>query len=53
MKKIGLEGLLEGLKKVSKVGIYILAVVKIVDFAVETLDEIKEKPGQKKEVENE
>lgn len=53
MKKISLEWALENLKKVSKIGIYILAVVKIVDFAVETLDGIKEKPELQKEVENE
>lgn len=53
MKKVTLEAFLQGLKKVSKVGIYILAVVKIVDFAVETLDGLKEKPELQKEVENE
>jgi hypothetical protein len=53
MKKVTLDALLEGLKKVSKVGIYILAGVKILDFAIETLDGIKEKPEVQKEVENE
>ncbi|WP_291287333.1 hypothetical protein [Flavobacterium sp.] len=53
MKKLSLEWALENLKKVSKVGIYILAGVKILDFAIETLDGLKEKPEVQKEVENE
>ncbi|MDQ8014469.1 MAG: hypothetical protein REI96_18620 [Flavobacterium nitrogenifigens] len=53
MNKIKLEAILQGLKKVSKVGIYILAFVKIIDFAIETLDGIEQKPLEQKQSENE
>ena len=48
-----LNGLLNGLKKVAKISVYVLAFVKILDFAISTLDEINPKPEEQKEVENE
>lgn len=48
-----LSGLLNGLKKVAKISVYLLAFVKILDFAIATLDDINPKPEEQKELENE
>lgn len=48
-----LEGLLNGLKKISKISVYVLAFVKILEFSIATLDEISPKPEEQKTVENE
>lgn len=50
MKKLG--GLVGGLKFVLKYAIYVMAVVKIVEFAIATLDEV-ESADKSKKIENE
>lgn len=46
-------GAINGLKFVLKFGVYIMAIVKIVEFAVATLEEIKPIKEAQNKVENE
>lgn len=51
MNKIN--GIVNGLKFVLKFGVYIMAIVKIIEFAIATLDEVNPEKQPVKTVENE
>jgi hypothetical protein len=47
------KGIANGLKFVLKFGVYIMAIIKIVEFAIATLEDIEPKSEEPKKVENE